>query len=878
MTIKNLCKRLQISGLLAVISVYGAFGQSQERFPYQDPQLPFEERAYDLVSRMTLQEKLSQFFNYSAAIPRLGIPEYDWWNECLHGVARAGKATVFPQAIGLAATFDEPLMFKVATAISDEARAKHHNFLRNDVRSIYTGLTFWSPNINIFRDPRWGRGQETYGEDPFLTGRMAVYFIKGLQGDDPKYLKTVATAKHYAVHSGPEYSRHTDNFYVNDRDLYETYLPAFKASVKEANVQSVMCAYHRFRDKPCCGSDLLLSSILRNEFGFSGYVVSDCAAISDFYTPNAHHVVGTPAQAWGWSLASGTDLNCEMPAGFLSGNLDSAVNAGIINEKDLNTSLMRLFKARFQLGMFDPDMMVSYAQIPFSTVGSKEHLDLARVTAEKSLVLLKNDGILPLKNVKKIALIGPNADNFDILIANYNGEPVVPVTPLTGLRKRMGNANIIYAPGCPIAPGIYTNLEPVGYKNLFHLENGKLKKGLKAEYFGNYEFKGTPIIVRIDSMINFYWMKTPISNKLEEDFSVRWTGVLIPVKTGDYNFDGTVRLSIDGQPIANKKIRLEKGKQYQIEAVFAVGPSWWNRKVEPSARLLWVETSFDYMKQALSAAQKADVIVFCGGISASLEGEESPLEIEGFSHGDRTNIDLPKPQEELLKELKKTGKPIVYVNFSGSAVALNWEKENVSAIVQAFYPGEATGTALSNLLFGNFNPSGRLPVTFYKSVNELPDFKEYSMDGRTYKYFKGESLWSFGYGLSYTNYIYSNAIVPAEIKSGEEIKISVDVTNSGKMDGEEVVQVYVSDMEATVPVPIRSLVGFKRVSLKAGETQKVEFTLKPESFSLINKDYIRSVESGRFTVSIGGQQPDQGTGKNFLTKEINITGPSFVVR
>jgi beta-glucosidase len=350
MTVRNMCKRLQISGFFAVLTLVGLNGQSGVKFPYQDPQLPFEERAYDLVSRMTLQEKLSQFFNHSAAIPRLGIPEYDWWNECLHGVARAGKATVFPQAIGLAATFDESLMLSVATAISDEARAKHHYFLRNDVRSIYTGLTFWSPNINIFRDPRWGRGQETYGEDPFLTGRMAVNFIKGLQGDDPKYLKTVATAKHYAVHSGPEHSRHTDNFYVNDRDLYETYLPAFKVSVKEANVQSVMCAYNRFRDKPCCGSDLLLSTILRNEFGFTGYVVSDCGAISDFYTPNAHHVVHTPAQAWGWSLASGTDLNCEMPFGFLEGNLDSAVNAGVINEKDLNTSLIRLFKSRFQLG------------------------------------------------------------------------------------------------------------------------------------------------------------------------------------------------------------------------------------------------------------------------------------------------------------------------------------------------------------------------------------------------------------------------------------------------------------------------------------------------------------------------------------------------
>ncbi len=872
-----MCKRLQISGLFAVLSIFGLYGQSKVQYPFQDPQLPFEERAYDLVSRMTLQEKLSQFFNHSAAIPRLGIPEYDWWNECLHGVARAGKATVFPQAIGLAATFDEPLMFRVATAISDEARAKHHNFLRNDIRSIYTGLTFWSPNINIFRDPRWGRGQETYGEDPFLTGRMAVNFIKGLQGDDPKYLKTVATAKHYAVHSGPEYSRHADNFYVNDRDLYETYLPAFKVSVKEANVQSVMCAYHRFRNKPCCGSDLLLSTILRKEFGFTGYIVSDCGAISDFYTPNAHHVVNTPSQAWGWSLASGTDLNCELPFGFLEGNLDSAVNAGIINEKDLNTSLIRLFKSRFQLGMFDPEMMVPFAQIPYSKVGSKEHLDLARVSAEKSLVLLKNDGILPLKNVRKIALIGPNANNFDILIANYNGEPIVPVTPLKGLRKRMGNSNVLYAPGCAIAPGIFSNVEPVGFANLFHMENGKLKKGLKAEYFANAEFQGSPKIVRTDSMINFYWLRTPISNKTEEIFSVKWTGFLIPVKSGTYDFDGNVKVSIDGQPVGNKVIQLEKGKQYKLEATYSVGPFWWDSKIEPSARLLWVDTSFDYMKEALDAALKADIIVFCGGISASLEGEESPLEIEGFSHGDRTNIDLPKTQEELLKALKKTGKPIVYVNFSGSAMALNWEKDNVSAIVQAFYPGEATGIALSNLLFGNYNPSGRLPVTFYKSVNDLPDFKNYTMEGRTYRYFKSEPLWGFGFGLSYTQYTYTNPSVPAENKTGEDIKISVDVTNSGKMDGEEVVQVYITDLEASVPVPVRSLASFKRISLKAGETRKVEFILKPESFSLINKDYVRAVESGKFSISIGGQQPDSKNEGSFVTQEINISGPSFVI-
>jgi beta-glucosidase len=880
MKFKSIAGIVQVVGLLALITVNNMVGQATYQYPFQDPQLPFEERAFDLVSRMTLEEKVTQFFNHSEAIPRLGIPAYDWWNECLHGVARAGKATVFPQAIGLAATFDENLMFDVATAISDEARAKHHNFLKNDVRSIYTGLTFWSPNINIFRDPRWGRGQETYGEDPYLTSRMAVNFIKGLQGNDPKYFKTIATAKHYAVHSGPEYSRHIDNIYVNDRDLYETYLPAFRASVKEANVQSVMCAYNRFRDKPCCGSDLLLSNILRNEFGFNGYVVSDCGAISDFYTKNTHHVVENSSRAWGWSLATGTDLNCETPSSFLINNLDSAIQAGIINEKDLNTSLIRLFTARFKLGMFDPDRMVPYSKIPFSVVGSEKHLELAQLSAEKSLVLLKNNGILPLKNVKKIALIGPNANNFDILIANYNGEPVKPITPLTAFRERLGAANVLYAPGCPIVEGIYTNYEPVGYEYLYHIENGKLKKGLKAEYYAETDLKGEPVLVRTDSMINFYWYKSPVSNKMEGNFSVRWTGVIVPSKTGKFSFSGNTKVKINGQPVNEAGISMEKGKQYTLEATYTIVPFWWNNAIEPSAKLTWVDVSRDYLKEALAAAQKATVIVFCGGISSSLEGEEMPLEINGFSHGDRTSIDLPASQEKLLAELKKTGKPIIYINFSGSAIALNWENENLPAIIQAFYPGEATGKAITRLLFGEINPSGRLPVTFYKSVNDIPDFKNYTMEGRTYRYFRGEALWNFGFGLSYTDFSYKNPDIPETAKAGSDIKITVDVTNTGKMDGEEVVQVYVSDEDASVPVPIRSLAGFKKIFLKAGETQKVEILLKAESFSLIDKNYMRSVEPGKFTVSVGGRQAI-GVSKDdtsVIVREINITGETVVLK
>jgi len=866
--------------MLIILISTSTFSQTTYQYPFQNPQLPVEERVYDLVSRMTLEEKVTQFFNHAEAVPRLGIPAYDWWNEGLHGVARAGKATVFPQAIGLAATFDEELMFKVATTISTEARAKNNYFLANNVRSIYTGLTFWSPNINIFRDPRWGRGQETYGEDPYLTGRMAVNFIRGLQGDDPKYLKTVATAKHYAVHSGPEYTRHVDNIFINDRDLYETYLPAFKAAVKEANVQSVMCAYNRFRDKPCCGSDLLLSHILRDQFGFTGYVVSDCGAISDFYTKNAHNMVETSAQAWGWSVSTGTDLNCEMARSFLVKNLDSAIHTGIINEKDLNTSLERLFRARFMLGMFDPESMVPYKKIPFSVVGSREHLELAQRASEKSLVLLKNTGILPLKNVNRVALIGPNADNFAILIGNYNGEPINPVTPLTALQKRLGTLNVLYSPGCPIVPGVYTNQEIIGYQNLYHQENGKLKKGLKAEYFEEGGWKGDPKIVRVDSTIHFYWYKSPLNNAVEDEFSVRWTGVLVPKKSGTYVFGGNVMLKIDGNPVSDQGIVLEKGKHYNLEASLSIVPFWWSNAIEPSATLTWTEISRDYRKEALTVAQKADVVIFCGGITANLEGEEMPLEIDGFSHGDRTHINLPSVQEDLLKELHKTGKPIIYVNFSGSAIALNWESQNLPAIVQAFYPGEAAGTALTRLLFGDFNPSGRLPVTFYKSVQDLPDFKDYTMLGRTYRYFKGEPLYGFGFGLSYTTFIYKNLQVPESLTTGNEVKVAVEITNTGKMDGEEVVQVYVTDKEATAPLPLRSLAGFKNVFLKAGETKKVEIIIKPDQFSLIDNAYNRVIEPGRFIISLGGKQPGAKipADGSVLQTEIDLTGPAYLMK
>ena len=849
------------------------FGQQKTTLPYQNTALSFDERVEDLVSRMTLQEKVNQLFNQAPAIDRLGVPEYNWWNECLHGVARAGKATVFPQAIGMAATFDQDLMLRIGTAVSDEARAKNSDFIRNNARYIYMGLTFWTPNINIFRDPRWGRGQETYGEDPFLTGRMAVNYINGLQGNDPKYLKVIATAKHYAVHSGPEFSRHIDNMYVNDRDLYETYLPAFKATVQEAHVQSIMCAYNRFRDKPCCGSDILLSNILRNQYGFDGYIVSDCGAITDFYKKENHHIVETPAQAWGLSISAGTDLNCEESKAFVEDNLEEAVRIGMINEKDVNVSVKRLFKARFMLGMFDPENQVAYSQIPMSVVGSAEHLKLTEEAAEKSLVLLKNTGILPLKNVKKIALIGPNANNPTILIGNYNGDPIHPTTPLKGLQERLGSKNVIYTPGCPLVPGVFTDFEVVNEKNFFHSENGKLIKGLKAEYFQDTAMVGTPKIVRVDQNIDFYWPKSPINQLVDESFGVKWTGLLVPQKSGTYLFSGNVLLKINDKQVLANEIKLEKGKQYRLEAKLKVAAFWWaSNHQQQFATLSWVDVSRDYHMEAITAAKKADVIVFCGGISSNLEGEEMKIETDGFAHGDRTHINLPKIQEDLLKELQKTGKPIVYVNFSGSAIALNWEQENLPAIVQAFYPGEAAGTALARLLFGDFNPSGRLPVTFYQSIDQLPDFKNYEMAGRTYRYFKDQPLYPFGFGLSYTSFGYSNPVVSEAAKTGEEVDMSVEVRNTGKMDGEEVVQLYVSNKTSAI-APIRSLKGFRRISLKAGEQKLVSFTLKPADFSVINSDAKEVVEPGTYEISIGGAS----SGQNMVVKTLQLTGSTVEI-
>ena len=685
---------------------------------YQNPDLPFERRAADLVSRMTLEEKVSQMQDVAPPIDRLGIPRYNWWNEALHGVARSGLATSFPQAMGIAGTWDDSLIYRMATVISDEARAKHHEYVRHGSRERYQGLTFWSPNINLFRDPRWGRGQETYGEDPFLTGRLAVQFIRGMEGDDPRYLKTVATVKHFAVHSGPEPARHTFDAVVGERDLRESYLPHFAAGMREGGAYSLMCAYNRVLGSPACGSDLLLHNILRGEWGFSGYVVSDCGAINDIY--ERHKVAPTAAAASALAVKAGTDLEC----GNVYANLVAAVRQGLITEQAIDTAVIRLFLARFRLGMFDPPERVRWAQIPFSVLDQPAHRALARQVARESIVLLKNAGsLLPLrKDVGTIAVIGPNADDRRMLLGNYEGSPADSITPLRGIREA-------------VSPGT------------------------RVRY-------------------------------------ARGSDLVVP---GDSGF-----------------------------------------------------------AEAARAAEQADVVVLCLGLTAQLEGEEMSVETPGFLGGDRTRIDLPDAQERLLERIVAVGKPTVLVLMSGSAVAVNWAQEHVPAIVEAWYGGQAAGSALADVLFGDYNPAGRLPVTFYTSVDDLPPFDDYRMAGRTYRFFKGTPLYPFGDGLSYTTFAYRNLRTSsARLRAADTLIVRVDVTNTGRRAGDEVAQLYVRHLGSRVERPIEDLRGFRRITLKPGETRTVEFALPASSLAYWSPDTHRwVVEQEPVVLAVGASSAD----------------------
>ena len=829
-------------------------------FPFMNPALSPEERARDIVSRMTLEEKAAQMYDKAPAIERLGVPEYYWWNEALHGVARAGEATVFPQAIGLAATWDEDLMFEVATTISDEGRAKYHQFLREGVHQQYAGITFWSPNINIFRDPRWGRGQETYGEDPFLTGRMAVNFVNGLQGDDNTYLKTVATVKHYAVHSGPEPSRHSDDYDATDADLMETYLTAFKMAFDETEVASVMCAYNAFQGAPACGSERLMKTLLRGKLGFDGYVVSDCGAIGDFYYPDAHAYVETRAEAAALSVKMGTDLNCGDGEGNKMDALPEAVAQSLITEAEIDQAVERLFTARFKLGMFDDPASVAYTNIPLSEVASEENIALSEEAARASLVLLKNEGLLPLDAGTKVAVIGPNADNWMTLVANYYGLPTQATTALDGIVEKVGAENVFYTPGSPIADGVYTHHIVVPASVFFHEgEDGALKPGLVGRYFGNPEGTGTPAKTQVDPNIDFYWYQSPVDGSRNDYFSITWEGVIVPEADGAYQFEGTrwTEVSINGEPAGNTVYDMQAGERYDFSATIVMDKRWYRNTIEPESRVRWVDTSRDLEAEAISAAAAADVVLFFGGIDANLEGEEMDVEIDGFLGGDRTHLRLPEVQEDLLKKLHATGKPVVLVNFSGSAMALNWADETLPAIVQAFYPGERTGAAIADLLWGEFSPSGRLPVTFYRNLEGMPAFNDYSMENRTYKYYTGDPLYPFGHGLSYTEFAYSELSVPDDHSTENAMPVEVTVTNTGEMQGREVVQVYLQHTDrANKSVPQVELVAFDVVDLAPGESDTLTFSLSPERLGYYDDQGELVLPRGsEAKIFVGGGQP-----------------------
>ncbi|MFN8241869.1 MAG: glycoside hydrolase family 3 C-terminal domain-containing protein [Bacteroidales bacterium] len=851
-------KRFLAAVVALVLLTLGAYSQQTVyKYPFQNPDLAVSERVNDLVSRMTLQEKADQLLYTAPAIPRLGIPAYNWWNEALHGVARAGNATVFPQSITIANSWDEALMYRVATSISDEARAKYHEFQRRGKRGIYQGLTFWSPNINIFRDPRWGRGHETYGEDPFLTGRMGLQFVKGMQGDDPKYLKTVATAKHYAVHSGPEPLRHSFNAKVSEVDLRETYLPAFRTLVKDAGVYSVMGAYNQFRDFPCCANPILYG-ILRNEWGFNGYIVSDCWAVSDFWKFQGFSK--DAAEAAAAAVKAGTDLEC----GVDYKNLMEAVKRGLLTEEDINVAIKRIFTARFKLGMFDPDEIVPYAQIPYFVNCSDYNNGLSREAARESIVLLKNDAaLLPLgKDIRTLAIIGPNADNFESLVGNYNGIAKNPVTILKGITGKLTpDTRIIHEEGSDLADGVH-NLTVIPSRYLLTPDG---RQGALGEYYNNRDMKGNPVFTRVDDKIDFYWEHlSPRADMPDDDFGVKWTTYLVPPESGSYALgswgSSGYEIFLDDKKIISFRdehhafhkeyqVDLEAGKKYKVVVMYR------NYAGDADMKLLWAPPRKNMLERAVTAAKQADAVVLVLGLSQRLEGEEMPIKIDGFSGGDRTSLNLPSVQEKLFDAISATGKPVIVVLTSGGALSVNAIQQKAQAILLAGYGGQQGGNAVADVLFGDYNPAGRLPVTYYKSTDQIPAFENYNMEGKTYRFFRQEPLYPFGYGLSYTTFTYSDLILPASCEAGKPLIVKVTVTNNGKMAGDEIVQLYLTDEKASTPRPVRQLEGFKRISLGAGESKTVEFTIEPRQFSIINNKEKRVIEPGFFTLAVGGKQP-----------------------
>jgi beta-glucosidase len=839
-----------------------------------NPKLAPEERAADLVHRMTLEEKASQLVNQARAIPRLNVPAYDWWSEALHGVAVNGT-TEFPEPIGLAATFDTLRIHEMATAIAIEGRVKHAQDERAGHSNIFEGLDFWAPNVNIFRDPRWGRGQETYGEDPFLSARMAVAFVTGMQGDDPHYYRVISTPKHFAVHSGPEPTRHFADVDISKHDQEDTYFPAFRAAVVEGHAGSVMCAYNAINGEPACANQFLLQHTLRGAWGFQGYVVSDCGAVHDIF--EGHRYRPTQARASAISLERGMDNEC---IDFFTKVKDDhdykpyieAVQQGYLSETAIDTALIRLFTARVRLGMFDPPSMVPYAKIDESELDSAAHRALARRMANESMVLLKNDGVLPLKSPKRITVVGPLAEQTAVLLGNYNGIPTHTVSVLEGMKAEFPNAKITYVPGTQF---LSNQGDPVPASALTTPDG---KPGLKAEYSSRqlFEPKGTPLVSRVEPTLNLTESNLPDEAKSAQGLSVEWSGFIHPTATGEYllgvKVQGFARVSVDDKLITQVfggsaglgRVHLEKGRAAKLQVVYGR-----IRDDKPEAQLIWAPVNNTPDPAAIAAARNADVVVAVVGITSRLEGEEMPVDMPGFLGGDRTSLDMPEPEEDLVQAVAAAGKLLVVVLMNGSALGANWEKAHANAIVEAWYSGEEGGAAIAETLSGKNNPAGRLPVTFYKDVHQLPHFEDYSMKGRTYRYFNGEPLWPFGYGLSYTTFKYSDVTLPKEaLNAGDSLAVSVVVTNTGQVAGDEVVQLYLKFPEVA-GAPIRALRGFQRVHLDAGASQKIEFHLNPRDLSMVTDLGNIIVAKGKYTLSIGGGQPDSGLPSASANFEVN---------
>lgn len=856
---------------LALVSAASA--QAQAAFPFQDPSLPTAQRVNDLVSRMTLDEKAAQMGTDAPAIPRLGLPAYYWWSECLHGDA-VGPATVFPEPIGLAATFDLSLHAQVANAISDEDRAWYNQTGGVGKPQGFHGLTFFAPNINIFRDPRWGRGQETYGEDPYLTAQFGTVYVKGLQGSDPKYFKVIATSKHYAVHSGPEPERHKFDAVVSKYDLYDTYLPAFQATVEKAHAQSVMGAYSSLFGVPANASDLLLKENLRDKWGFDGYVVSDCGAIGDiFYN---HHYAKSVEEAAADAVKAGCDLDC----GGEYSALPNAVKQGLITEAQIDVSVKRLFTARMQLGMFDPPAQVAYAQIPASVIDSPAHRQLALRAAHESLVLLKNEHHqLPLSSsIKSLAVIGPNADEVGVLLGNYNGTPSHAVTALQGIRQRAGSGiKVEYVKGSTLT----------GLSDLTPIPTSALRSGgqpgLHGEYFSNQDLTGNPFAVRQDTQVDLNWARgNPVPGLPVVHISARWTGELVAPVDGEYTLgargDDGFRLYVNDQKVLDDwsehapdtrsyTVTLKAGQAVPIRL------EYFQAEQGAEVALLWKQPGQNKYDDALAAAKRADAVIYVGGISSQIEGEEGT-----GGNGDRTTLDVPQVQDDLLKALYATGKPVILVMMNGSALSVNWAQAHLPAIVEAWYPGEEGGTALADVLFGDYNPSGRLPVTFYQSVNDLPPFRDYAMKNRTYRYFDGKPLYSFGYGLSYTKFVYSDLHLPKQTQAGQSVSVSVQVENMGSRAGDEVTELYLRpdpkgkerQIAPGQPMPRVILAGFTRVTLAPHARGLVHFTLTPEQLMLLDANGDRTLQPHTWQVFVGGSQPDLSHSGNGISQTITV--------